>query len=114
MKLSSQEESLETRRVDRSRPSGFLASAYHSSLAIGHRTGNKCHCSHEEKVHVACEEIRLSGTSRNLNLDLSLTFPDQTFEVGSLNLFMTLTSSMCATSLIITEVLSIILRISLL
>jgi len=44
---------------------------------------NKCHWCHDEKVLLTCEEICLSGTSRNLNLDLSLVFPDRTFEVVS-------------------------------
>jgi len=69
--------------VDRSRPSGFLTSAYHSSLAIGHRTGNKRRSSHDEKILVTCQKIHLSATNRSFILDLSLTFPDQTFEVGS-------------------------------
>jgi len=47
------------------------------------------------------------------NLTL-LAFPDRTSEAWSLNLFMTPTRSMCATSFIIMEVLNIILRISLL
>jgi len=53
---------------------------YHSSLAVGHRTVNKRRWSHDEKVLLAREVIRLSCLSRNLNLDLSMAFPDQTFK----------------------------------
>ena len=56
------------------------AADYHSGLEIGRRTGNKRRWSHEEKVLVAREEIRLCGESRNLNLELSLVLPDRTFE----------------------------------
>ena len=56
------------------------AGDYHSGLAIGHRTGKKRRWSHDEKVLLAREEICLCGKSRNLNLELSLAFADQTLE----------------------------------
>ena len=59
------------------------AGVYHSGLAIGHRSGNKRRWSRDEKVLLAREEIRLSGTSRNLNLDLSRAFPEVISEHGS-------------------------------
>ena len=53
---------------------------YHSVLAIGHCSWNKRYWSHGEKVLFAREEICVCGTSRNLNLDLSMAFPDRTFQ----------------------------------
>jgi len=54
-------------------------------------SGNKS-CQSCGSTQLNTAEIPLSTTSHNLNLYLSPTFPDQTFEVWSLNLFMTLTT----------------------
>ena len=49
----------------------------HCCLTIGHCTGNKCRCTHEERVLLAQEEVCICGegmSERSVNSRLSLVF----------------------------------------
>ena len=57
------------------------AADYHSCLTVGHRIGNKRRWTHEERVLLAQEEVRIRGKGmreHSVNSRLSLVFPDRT------------------------------------